>query len=248
LYTAEDIQTYKHDLSCESSPTLYKNTIYTATGAGKIYAHSNGIFSKQKWVFKAGGDLNGSMPLTNDKHLLLGIEKQFMAGQGGVMKIKPKGKVSWYFPLPNKQWYEWLGGLVGSPSVNHRTAGKLSQSNTSADLACFAGVDGTLFLINHKKLTLGKKVWGPLLQKQYDTPLLLDTAKLPEGTISTPLFIDNKIIIGYDNGMDIYLVTPKQKLQLLDRIEGLMFDATPTVWNGKIYAASKNGYLYCFGD
>jgi len=199
-------------------------------------------------MFKTGGDLNGSMPLTNDNKLLLSIEKQFMPGQAGIMKIKPKGKVLWYFPLPNTQWYEWQGGSVGSPAVNHRTAGEYSQTNTSGDLACFIGIDGNLTLINHTKLAPNKKVWGPLLKKQYSTPLQLDRVKLPEGTISTPLFIDNKIIIGYDNGMDIYLVTPEQKLQLLDRLKGPMFDSTPTVWDGKIYAASKNGFLYCLGE
>ena len=248
LFSLEDTHIYKHEISCESSPTVYKSTIYTATGAGKIYAHSTGLFSKQKWIFQTGGDINGSMPLTSDNQFLVGVEKQFMPGNGGVMKIKPKGKVSWYFPLPNKQWYEWQGGIVGSPSVNHRTAGKNSDSNTSGDLACFAGIDGSLTLINHKKLTPNKTVWGPLHKNSYATPLILDQVKLPEGTISTPLFIDNKIIIGYDSGIDLYLVTPKNKLELLDRLKGPMFDATPAVWNGKIYAASKDGFLYCLGD
>ncbi len=251
LFTQIDLQTYHNELSCESSPTVYKGTVYTAAGAGTVYGHKPGLFRGKKWNFKTGGDLNGSMPLTNDKHLLLGIEKQFIPGQGGVMKIKPKakqGKAEWFYPLPNKQWYEWQGGLVGSPAVNHRTAGKISTSRTSGDLACFAGVDGTLTLINHKKLSPNKLVWGPMKRKQYSSPLVLDRVKLPQGTISTPLFIDNKIIIGYDNGMDLYQVTQDQKLQLLDRFSGPMFDATPTVWNGRIYAASKNGYLYCLSE
>lgn len=251
LFTLNDIKTYQHELSCESSPTVYRGTVYTAAGAGTVYGHKTGLFGGEKWNFKTGGDLNGSMPLTNDNHLLLGIEKQFIPGQGGVMKIKPtakQGKAEWYYPLPNKQWYEWQGGLVGSPSVNHRTAGKISSTNTSGDLACFAGVDGTLTLINHKKLTPNKLVWGPMKRQQYSSPLVLDRVKLPHGSISTPLFIDNKIIIGYDNGMDLYLVTPDQKLQLLDRLAGPMFDATPTVWNGRVYAASKDGYLYCLGE
>jgi len=251
LFTQNDLHTYKYELSCESSPTLYKGAIYTATGVGKVYGHKAGLFGGQKWSFKTGGDLNGSMPLTNDKHLLLGIEKQYIAGQGGVMKIKPnavQGKAEWYYPLKNKQWYEWKGGLVGSPAVNHRTAGEMSKSNTSGDLACFVGIDGMLTLVNHKKLTPNKSVWGPMKKQKYPIPLMLDSVQLPQGSISTPLFIDNKIIIGYDNGMDLYQVTSEQKLQLLDRLAGPMFDATPTVWNGRIYAASKNGYLYCLGE
>ena len=242
LFETIDTKTHSYELSCESSPTVYKGVAYTATGGGRIYGHTAGMFGR-KWHFNVGGDLNATMPLTNDNHLLLGIEKEFIAGQGGVMKIKPRGRVEWYHPLPNKKWYEWAGGMVGSPAVNHRTA-----SNISGDLACFAGVDGTLTLINHKKLTPNKRVWGPNQKKQYPSPLVLDTVRLPQGSISTPLFIDNKIIIGYDNGLDLYEVTPNHKLKLLDRLKGPMFDATPVVWNKRIYAASKNGFLYCLGE
>jgi outer membrane protein assembly factor BamB len=244
LFKTIDTQTHGRELSCESSPTVIDGVAYTAAGAGRIYGHTAGIFG-QKWNFNVGGDLNGTMPLTNDKHLLLGIEKQFIVGQGGVMKIKPRGKIQWFHPLPNKKWYEWAGGMIGSPAVNHRTS---KGSNISGDLACFAGIDGNLTLINHKKIIPNKRVWGPNQKKQYPTPLVLDTKKLPTGSISTPLFIGNKIIIGYDNGLDLYLVTPDHKLQLLDRLKGPMFDATPTAWNNRIYAASKNGYLYCLGE
>ncbi|MGJ8657237.1 MAG: hypothetical protein ACSHX6_12375 [Akkermansiaceae bacterium] len=248
LFEPIDTQTHSHELSCESSPTLYNEIAFTAAGAGRVYGHKAGIFGT-KWNFNVGGDLNSTMPLTNDNHLLLGIEKEFIPGQGGVMKIKPlsKGAPQWYHPLPNQKWYEWAGGMVGSPAVNHRTA---TTSNISPDLACFVGIDGKLTLINHKKLTPNKLVWGPNQQKQYPTPLVLDTAQLPNGSISTPLFIDNKIIIGYDNGLDLYQVTPApdHKLKLLDRLQGPMFDATPTVWDNCIYAASKDGHLYCLGD
>lgn len=248
LFEQIDTQTHSHELSCESSPTVYKGVAYTAAGAGRIYGHTSRFFGT-KWNFNVGGDLNSTMPLTNDNHLLLGIEKEFIQGQGGLMKIKPRsnGKVLWYHPLPNHKWYEWAGGLVGSPAVNHRTA---KGSNISENLACFVGVDATLTLINHKKLTPNKRAWGPNQKKHYPCPLVLDTVKLPEGSISTPLFIGNKIIIGYDNGLDLYQVTPapEHKLKLLDRLKGPMFDATPTVWNNRIYAASKNGYLYCLGN
>ena len=31
-------------------------------------------------------------------------------------------------------------------------------------------------------------------------------------------------------------------------LRGPMFDATPVVWNGRVYAGSKNGFLYCLGN
>lgn len=244
LFEKSDTETHKHELSCESSPTFFQGIAYTATGGGRVYGHAAGKLG-EIWNLKVGGDLNSSMPLTNDNHLLLGIEKEFISGNGGVMKIKPQGEIIWFHPVPDKQWYEWAGGMVGSPAVNHRTS---KGTTISGDLACFVGVDGTLTLINHKKLTPDKLVWGPMQDIQYPSPLVLDTVKLPNGSISTPLFIGDKIIIGYDNGLDLYQVSPEQKLKLLDRITGPMFDATPTVWDNRIYAASKDGYLYCLGD
>jgi len=77
---------------------------------------------------------------------------------------------------------------------------------------------------------------------------VLDTVSLPDGSISTPLFVGDRIIVGYDVGLDLYQVTAEEKLILLDRLSGPMFDATPVVWNRRIYAGSKDGYLYCLGE
>ena len=243
LYRESDRPLYGSELCCESSPTMIGSTAYVAAGVGRVYGCGLGFFGGAKQKLDIGGDLNGSMPLTNDKHLLLGVEKQFISGQGGVVKFATSGKVKWFHPLPDRKWYTWEGGLVGSPAVNHRY-----DSTVSKDLACFVGIDGNLTLVNHKKLQPGVTNWGPRRKVQYPAPLVLDTVKLPEGTISTPLFVGDKIIIGYDNGMDLYQVTSAGKMVLLDRLSGPMFDATPVVWNGRVYAGSKDGSLYCLGD
>jgi len=243
LFRDSDIQLYGSELCCESSPTMVGNTAYIAAGVGRVYGYKFGVFGGASVRLDIGGDLNSTMPLTNDQHLLLGIEKQFISGQGGVVKFSTRGKVKWFHPLPDRKWYTWQGGMVGSPAVNHRY-----HSSVSKDLACFVGIDGNLTVINHKQLQPGVMNWGPRRQKQYPAPLVLDTVKLPEGTISTPLFVGDKIIVGYDNGMDLYQLTPAGKLVRLDRLSGVMFDATPVVWNGRVYAGSKNGYLYCLGN
>ncbi|MCP5534754.1 MAG: hypothetical protein H7A51_00795 [Akkermansiaceae bacterium] len=242
LYKDSDIATYRNELCCESSPTLYRGKAYVAAGCGRVYACSTG-FGGLGWTLDVGGDLNGTMPLTNDSHLLLGIEREFISGQGGVMKVEPGGGVKWYYPLPNKRFYTWQGGLVGSPAVNHRYA-----SAGNKDLACFVGVDGMLTVVNHKKVQAGVTVAGPRGKNRYPTPVVLDQVKLPTGSISTPLFVGNRIVVGYDNGMDLYAVAESGKLSRLARLAGPMFDATPIVWNRRIYAGSKDGYLYCLGD
>ena len=152
------------------------NTAYVAAVVGRVYASGLGFFGVTSTKLEIGGDLNGTMPLTNDKHLLLGIEKQFISGQGGVVKFSTSGKVKWFHPLPDRKWYTWNGGLVGSPSVNHRYNSKVSK-----DLACFVGIDGVLTLVNHKKLQPGVKNWGPRRLEQYQAPLVLDRVQLPQG-------------------------------------------------------------------
>lgn len=242
LFKNSDFELYRSELCCESSPTMVGSTAFVAAGVGRVYGCGMGFFGGTSTKLEIGGDLNGTMPLTNDKHLLLGIEKQFIPGQGGVVKFSTGGKVKWFHPLPDRKWYTWNGGLVGSPAVNHRYS-----STVSKDLACFVGVDGNLTLVNHKKLEPGVMNWGPRRKKQYPAPLVLDRVKLPQGSISTPLFVGDKIVIGYDNGMDLYQVTRAGKMVRLDRLSGPMFDATPVVWNGCVYAGSKDGYLYCLG-
>lgn len=243
LFRQGDIRLYGSELCCESSPTMIGGSAWVAAGVGRVYRCGLGIFGGSSAKLEIGGDLNGTMPLTNDGHLLLGIEKQFIPGHGGVVKFSTSGKVKWFHPLPDRKWYTWNGGLVGSPAVNHRY-----QSTVSKDLACFVGIDGVLTLINHKKTRPGVMNPGPRKQKQYPAPLVLDRVKLPQGSISTPLFVGDKIVVGYDNGMDLYQVTLAGKLVRLDRLAGPMFDATPVVWDGRVYAGSKNGFLYCLGN
>jgi len=243
LFKQSDLALYRSELCCESSPTMVGGTAYVAAGVGRVYGCGLGLFGGARTKLEIGGDLNGSMPLTNDRHLLLGIEKQFISGRGGVVKFSTGGKVKWFHPLPDRKWYTWNGGMVGSPAVNHRY-----QSPVSKDLACFVGIDGVLTLVNHKKTQPGVMNAGPRRKNQYPAPLVLDTVKLPQGSISTPLFVGDKIVVGYDNGMDLYRVTPAGKMVRLDRLSGPMFDATPVVWNDRVYAGSKNGFLYCLGD
>ncbi len=244
LYHKNDLRVYGNELSCESSPTLLGTTAYVAAGCGRIYAQSTKT-SSTYWSLDVGGDLESTMPLTQDGCLLLGIEKQFMAGQGGVMKINPQkygsAAVVWYLPWPDQAFYEWQGGIVGSVTLNARYG---SDAPGGGRLACAVSVDGTLRVFDHTRLG-NDRSRGPRLDGDFAQPLVLDSVLLPAGTISTPVFANDSILIGYDDGLDLYRVSDQGKLRRIDRIRGKMFDATPIVWDGKAYIASRDGYLYC---
>jgi outer membrane protein assembly factor BamB len=244
LYKPSDLKIYRHELSNEASPTLRKGIAYLPAGCGRLYSYSSAGLG---WDFRIGGDLNSTMPLTSDDRFLVGIEKQFIPGQGGVMKVIPgksgAGAIEWFYPLPTTTFYEWQGGLVGSVAINDRY-----QSDVPAHFACFIGVDGVLTVVDHQRIDPGRRVKDPLWQYDVPTPVVLDQAKLPAGSISTPLFLGNRILVPHDKGLDLFSVSPAGKLKHLDSFPGRMFDATPVCWDGRVYAASRDGYLYCLGE
>lgn len=245
-YNDEDLKFHGNDVVSESSPTLLNTIIYTPSGSGHVYGYdiSKG---KNTFDFYVGTDMDGSAPVSDDNCLLLSVEKQYMTGQGGVMKLNPsktgKDAVVWYFPVENKKWFHWEGGVIGSVSVNDAYVG-----NSDKHIAVFIDVAGHLYVVEHDKIDIDKKAFGPDAKTKYPMPKLLFDEKI-EGSISTPIIVNDKIIAATDKGLFLYRIDfDKNKLILLDKVPDLEIDATPIAVDGKIYIASRNGYLYCFGN
>jgi outer membrane protein assembly factor BamB len=114
-------------------------------------------------------------------------------------------------------------------------------------LAAFIGVDGFLYVADHKSIDSNKTVSGPNNKFKYSTPKLLFKEETG-GTISTPIFSKNRLIAPLDSGLLLYEYTADFDFKLLDKIDNIQIDATPVVWNGRLYVASLDGYLYCFGE
>ncbi len=245
-YDQQDVQVYGDDIALESSSSQIGRFIFTATGTGKLHAY-NLDTQRDEWVMSLGGDINGSMPVTRDSCLLVSIEKQNMPGQGGVMKIDPFApeaeRVRWFFPTPDVEWYNWLGGVVGSPSHNQRYPGPWPS------VAVFADIAGNLYVVDPDQLAREQSL-DPLARRSLPKPRLLASAKI-EGTISTPIAVEDKIITATDNGLFLHQLVGDQRagysLKLLDKVDSLEIDATPIVHQGKVFVASRDGYLYCFG-
>lgn len=245
-YNEEDMKLHGNDLVPESSPTLLNQMIYTPSGSGHVYGYDI-TKGKNTWDFYTGTDMDGSAPVTDDDCLILPIEKQYMPGQGGALKINPlktgKDAVVWFFPTENKEWFHWEGGLIGSVSVNDSYV-----EDNERHIAVFADVAGHLYVVEHNVIDKGKTAIGPDGITKYPMPKLLFDEKI-EGTISTPIIVHDKIIAATDNGLFLYKIDlKKNKLELLDMVPDLEIDATPIAVDGKIFIASRNGYLYCFGE
>jgi len=247
-YTNEDIKLHGNDLVSESSPTYLNGRIFTLAGTGMIYGYN--IEKKANdWEYYIGTDLNGSAPATDDGCLLIPVEKQYMPGSGGVMKIDPSKSgnesVVWFYPTPSKKWFHWDGGIIGSISCNDYYVG-----DSEPHFAVFLDVSGELTVLDHQKLEKGKTVFGPDSITKFNTPKVIAKVNIP-GTISTPLIIKDKIIAATDSGLYLYALVKVGKnytLDLLDKVEGLPIDATPIVWDKRIYIAVRDGYMYCFGE
>jgi len=247
-YNKEDLKFHGDNIESESSPSYLNGRVYTLSGTGRIYGYN--IAKKENdWEYYIGTDLNGSAPVTSDNCLLIPVEKQYMPGNGGVMKIDPtksgKDCVVWFYPTPNKKWFHWEGGIIGSVSCNDAYVNAGDEH-----FAVFLDVSGELTVLNHQKTEKGKFTLGPDNKTNFPMPLMIAKVNIP-GTISTPIIVKDKIVAATDEGLFLYQLikyNDSYELLLLDKVDGLPIDATPVVWDGKVYIAVCDGYMYCFGE
>ncbi len=247
-YNSKDMEAHGDDLVPEASPTLFNRHVYTPSGTGWVYGY-NIDTQKNDWEYYIGMDMNGSAPLTYDSNLLIAVEKQYLEGHGGVLKLNPSlspdQAAQWYFPVPDKHWFHWEGGLVGSVTTNDAYV-----KENDRHLAVFSDITGYLYVVEHDKIDLNVQVKGPDGQTKYATPVLLAKEKI-EGAISTPIIVEDKIIAATDNGLFLFQIEDDGinfSLKKLDYIPHLELDATPVVYDGKVFVACRDGFLYCFGD
>ncbi|XOV68134.1 MAG: PQQ-binding-like beta-propeller repeat protein [Fluviicola sp.] len=244
LYKEEDVWKHGGNLVTEASPARINDHIYIASGSGHVFGYD--LKSKEiDWVFTIGADLDGSPVVTSDGCLLITVEKQYISGKGGVFKLdpskSPESCVVWYFPTEDREFASWSGGVIGSVAVNDAY-----NSGKYPDVAVFTGIDGSMYLVNHTVLEKNKTCFGPNGKKRYPMPKLLDKRTIGP-SISTPIFVQNKIVAAGYQGLNLYTIDENGKIISELRRPGV-FEASPVADNGKVYIASRNGYLYCLGS
>ena len=244
-YKNTDTKIHGGNIESESSPCYLDGRIYTTSGSGRVYGY-NMKSGKVDWIFEIGADLDGSPVVTSDSCLLIPVEKQYIPGRGGVFKLDPSKDpdhaVVWFFPTGDRDWFHWEGGIIGSVAVND-----VYTTDTTHQIAAFIGVDGYLYVVNHRQIDSTFTATGPDNMQHYPVPELLYKHYIG-GTISTPIIVKNKLIAPLDIGLYLYEFDGDFNFTLLDKVENIQIDATPVVHNKRLYVASTNGYLYCFGD
>ncbi len=246
-YNKKDIALHGGDLVAESSPALLGNRVFTPSGSGHVYGY-NTLTGKTDFDFYTGTDLNGSPAVTNDSCLIVTVEKQYMPGPGGVFKLNPakgdgKACVEWFYPVPSEKWIHWEGGIIGSAAINDAYVDK-----NTAKITVFSDITGHLHIVRHDKIAEGKMAIGPDGKTKYPVPQVLFIEETVPA-ISSPIIVGNKIIVATDRGLFLYEIDLKNNtLKRLDKTHSLELDATPIAFDGKIYIACRNGFMYCFGQ
>lgn len=264
LYQAIDAQKYGGNLVTESSPSRLDNRIFIAGGGGRVWGID--ITTRQiVWRFLSGGDLDGSIAVSDDRKLFMTLERERISGQGGVFKLDPNRPeneaVEWFFPTLNRNFSTWQGGVIGSVAIN-------DEYRSSEIPALFAtnAIDGNLYIGSQHQIT-GQQVKDPFLQRTYNTPLIV--AQQPIGaSISTPIFTEgNRIVTAGYNGVYLFQLqfdavranTPnaiandrgefyRVSLEKIDHFKpGISFESTPIVWDGWVTICARDGWMYTLG-
>ncbi len=268
LYDARDVTRHGGNLVLESSPVVAGNTLYIAAGSGHVYGLDMDDLSVV-WDYYIGSDLDGTIVANADGHLLVPVEKQYIPGSGGVLRLDPSKPpaeaVVWFFPTLDRGVAEWEGGVVGSVAIND----DYDPEWRRPPIAAFNSVDGYLYVVSQDRVDGVTR--GPNREPDVPLPVLVYRHAIG-GSISTPVIVDDHIITaGYDGRARIFAVayepmeagTAAGRGVLLRGRDGSWYDvtvnevasfagggsfeSTPLVWEGRVYIGSRDGYLYCLG-
>jgi hypothetical protein len=174
------------------------------------------------------------------------IEKQYINGKGGVLKLNPKktakDALEWFFPTNDTLYNGWLGGIIGSASINDSY---IQPIDSIPHLCVFTGLDGYVYVIHHDSILSDSLILS------FDSTTLVSPPKMVfkkeiGPSISTPIIIRNRILACSYEGIFLFEFDKKLNFKLLDS-KPYMVESTPVCYKGKIYIASRNGYLYCLG-
>ncbi len=247
LYNKKDVIRHKYNVVTESSPSRLGPWIFITSGSGHVFRY-NMKTRQLDWDFYIGSDMDGSPVVTRDSCILVSVEKQYIPGPGGVFKLDPRKPpqeaVMWFQPTGNDSVASWAGGVIGTAAVNDHY-----RPEGYPPLAAFTAIDGYLYLVQHNRLLPDTMHVGPDSLHAWPLPFLIEK-KHTGPSISTPLIVGNKLIAAGYNGLYLYLIENKHNkisLKFLDHFNA-PFESTPVVWNGRIYLASRDGFLYCFGE
>ncbi len=213
--------------SVESSAAMYEDTVYFGTSAGLIWGYDlsdlrDGGEPKQVFRFFTGGDNDASVVVDDDGMLYVASQYDRALDRarevGQLTKVDPSNSAN---PIVWKidDQSALKGGIYGTPGVYGDTV------YVGTNGGRLIGLDRATGAVRWEKL-LPPPVWG------------------------SPVIVDDVLLVGDCDGVfhafDVSdpAVDPPE-LWSIDL--GGCIEATPAVWDGRIYIGSRDGHLYTLG-
>lgn len=244
LYAASDITLHGGNLVAEASPSICGDLIMVASGAGHVY----GIQKESRRIvydLKVGSDMDGTPVVNRDNRVFQTIEKQYIKGRGGLLKLNPAKpameSIEWYLPTRDTSFVSWEGGIVSSCAINDEYI-----DETQVPLFAVIAIDGNLY-VGYQNNYSGKVDVGYDGKTQLPVPQLVATIPLAP-SIGTPIFTNaNQLVVPTYNGLYFFEITYGADVRITQKahlLKGLCLEATPTVVDDRLYIAARNGYFY----
>jgi outer membrane protein assembly factor BamB len=216
------------DASVESSVAVYGNTVYFGTSAGLVLGYDltgvdQGTRPKKVFRFFSGGDIDPSVVVDDKGFLYVAQEYDRPLARsrevGQLTKLDPRNTAN---PIVWKvdEAPGLKGGIYGTPGIH----GNVVYAATNG---------GRLIAVDR---TAGNIIWEK---------------KLPPPTWGSPVIVDDTLLIGDCQGdfhaFDVSdpLRSPPEKWKI--HLGGCI-EATPAVWDGRIYIGTRAGHLYVLGE
>ena len=214
--------------SVESSVAVFEDTVYFGTSAGLILGYDlsavpSGAPPRRVFRFYTGGDNDASVVVDDDGFL-------YVAGQYDrpLERAREVGQLTKLDPRDATDPIVWKlddsssvkGGIYGTPGIHGRSV--------------YVGTNG-----------------GRLLGVDRYTGAVRWERRLPPPVWGSPVVVDGTLLIGDCQGFFHALDVSNPALPPVEKwtIElGGCVEATPAVWDGRIYIGTRAGYLYVLGD
>jgi outer membrane protein assembly factor BamB len=213
-------------VSVESSPTVVGNTLYFANSGGLVLGYDlspleDGQPPERTFRYWTGDDTDASVVADEDGYLYVASEYERGTPKsqesGQLMKLDPRKSGPLVWKVDDQATRP--GGIWGTPAV-------------TADAVYVATNGGRVLGVDR---TSGAVLWEK---------------RVPGPTWASPVVVDDVLLLGDCAGVvhawDVS-DTKADPPELWSIELGGCIEATPAVWEGRIYLGSRNGHLYVLG-
>ena len=217
--------------SVENSAVLFEGRVYFANSGGRVIGLDisgldQGVDPTIVFDYWVGDDVDASLMVDDEGMLYVSAEYERYTDRsetlGQLMKLNPYDTDGdpWIWGNFALTDYPTKGGFWASPALG----------------------DGVIYAVSNK---------GYLLALDQDTGEEVWIWTVAPGTWSSPSVVGDHLIVADQAGFlrDFDITDPRSPvLNWTFQVSAAPVEATPTIWRGTIYLASRDGFFYAIGE